>query len=240
MNVIPLRRWAAALLILEVLLVVIPSFVLQAAFDFPDILREPADVALARFSEEERTIRTAYYFYMLSGVVLIPLVIVLDRVLGRRASVLLAVATVFGIVSGVTQFLGFARWPFMISFLAEAYADPQSSAATRDAAAVTYEAFNRYAGVAVGEHLGFLSGALWLVLFSLVVLDGRALPRWTGLAGIGVGVAILASTPEQFGFARDALGPLNLIAVTAYVLWLIALAVILVRPPAAPVSDASA
>jgi hypothetical protein len=73
-------------------------------------------------------------------------------------------ATAFGVVAGMVQFLGLVRWPFLILYLADSYTDPAASGATRESVVVVFEAFNRYAGVAVGEHLGYLFTGLWTAL----------------------------------------------------------------------------
>ena len=42
----------------------------------------------------------------------------------------LGLAMTFGVVAGIVQFLGLARSPFLISYLADSYPDPASSEAT--------------------------------------------------------------------------------------------------------------
>jgi hypothetical protein len=63
---------------------------------------------------------------------------------------------VIGVRAAVVQFLGLARWRFLVPELARAYADPASSQATRDATAVAFESFHRYLGIRIGECLGYL------------------------------------------------------------------------------------
>lgn len=219
------------LLGLEAVILAVLALVLGAVFDFPDILREPADVVLTRFNENSSTIRTTYYAFIVSGVLLVPIALLLYRLLTRaRSSALMDVATAFGILAGLTQVLGFVRWPIMMPYLADTYADPRSSQATRDAVAVTYEAFNRYAGMAIGEHLGWVFTAVWVGLISVAMLRFTVIPRLVGLVGIAIGIAFLVSTIEQLqiGF-EDTLGLLNFAVNTVFSVWLIALAVILLR-----------
>ncbi len=86
--------------------------------------------------------------------------------------------------------------------------------------AVVFEAFNRYAGAAVGEHLGYLFTALWTVLVALAMF-GSALPfrRWLSLLGMVSAVGILVGTLEPTGFEVAA----NIVVV-GYILWSIWLA----------------
>ena len=79
----------------------------------------------------------------------------------------------------MVQFLGLVRWPFLVPYLADTYLDPASSEATRESVAVAFQAFNHYAGVGVGENLGYLFTSLWSVLVALAMF-GSPLPfrRW--------------------------------------------------------------
>ena len=132
----------------------------------------------------------------------------------------MAVATAFGVVAGVVQFLGLVRWPFLVPYLADTYLDPASSGATRESVAVVFEAFNRYAGVAVRENLGYLFTGLWTALVALAMF-GSALPlrRWLSLLGTVSAAAILVGTLEPAGFE-----PAANIVVAGYILWSIWLA----------------
>jgi hypothetical protein len=136
----------------------------SVSFDYPDILREPSGYVLRRFAEGGGGLVATWYGFMLTAVLLVPLAVLLYKVLAREDTPYVGLAAVFGVVAGVVQFLGLARWPFLVPYLADSYLDSTSSEATRAAAAVSFQAFNRYAGVAVGEHLGYLfiaSGRSW-------------------------------------------------------------------------------
>ena len=69
---------------------------------------------------------------------------------------MLEVATAFGVLAALVQFLGLIRWPFAVPHLARVMADPTSSAGTKESVDVIFQTLNRYLGVAVGEHLGYL------------------------------------------------------------------------------------
>lgn len=208
---------------------------LSVTFEYPDILREPAGYVLERFDASGAGLVATWYGFMLTAVLFVPLAVMVHRVLagdGREAGepFYLGLATAFGVVAGVVQFLGLARWPFLVPYLADSYTDPTSSGATRESVVVIFEAFNRYAGVAVGEHLGYLFTGLWTALVALAVLRsplfGR-LGRWFGLLGLVSAAPILAGTLEFAGFALAA----NVVTV-AYILWsvwLLVLGVALLR-----------
>jgi hypothetical protein len=193
---------------------------LSVTFEYPDILREPAGYVLRHFDEGGSALVAIWYGFVLTAVLFVPLAILVHKVLARQDTPYMAVATAFGVVAGVVQFLGLARWPFLVPYLADTYLDPASSGATRESVAVVFEAFNRYAGVAVGEHLGYLFTGLWTVLVALAMF-GSALPfrRLLSLLGMASAAAILVGTLEPVGF-----GPAANVVVVGYILWSIWLA----------------
>lgn len=230
-----LFRTTALVIFAQSVLAVVAFVGLSAVFEFPDILREPAGDVLAKFSEDPTAIRTYYYLFTLSSVAFIPVAVLLHKTLagktlagGRAASGPLTVATTFGVAMAITQIIGFVRWPIMVPYLAETYADPAASQATRDAVAVTYEAFNRYSGMAVGENVGFVLQGLWGLLLAGALARSPLFPRWAAPVGALSAAAVLVSTLEQFRFgAEDALGLVNAVGVTAFNFWLVALGVVL-------------
>ena len=216
MNDATLRKLTGVLLILTPVAFNVFFTWLSAIFAYPDILREPASVVLREFDAGGRELVAVWYGFMLTAALFVPLAVLVHRVLARQDAPYLAVATAFGVVAGVVQFLGLVRWPFLVPYLADTYLDPASSEATREAVTVVFEAFNRYAGVAVGENLGYLFTALWTGFVALAML-GSALPvrRWLSLLGVVAAAGIL----EPAGFQ-----PAAKIVVIGYILWSIWLA----------------
>jgi hypothetical protein len=68
---------------------------------------------------------------MLTAVLLAPLAVLFGQVLGRDGRAIVPTATVIGVLAALVQFLGLARWPFLVPTLARTYDDPASSEATR-------------------------------------------------------------------------------------------------------------
>ena len=83
--------------------------------------------------------------------------------------ILLAVATTVGVLAAAVQFLGLIRWPFLVPYLARAAAEPDASPARLEAVDVVFQSFNRYLGVAVGEHLGYLLTGTWTLLMGVAL-----------------------------------------------------------------------
>ena len=103
--------------------------------------------------------------------------VLLSRSIGDADGTLLAVATVTGVLAALVQLLGLIRWPFLVPYLARVAAEPGASEARREAVDIVFQAFNRYLGVAVGEHLGYLLTGAWTTLAGVALTaDDRRRP----------------------------------------------------------------
>src|SRR4028119_510555 len=193
---------------------------LSATFEYPDILREPTGYVLRHFDAGGGGLVAIWYGFMLTAVLFVPLAVLVHKALAREDTPYLAVATAFGIVAGVVQFLGLVRWPFLVPYLADTYLDPASSGATRESVAVVFQAFNHYAGVGVGENLGYLFTGTWTALVALAMF-GSPLPfgRWLALLGMASAAGIVVGMLEPTGFESAAD-----IVVVGYILWSVWLA----------------
>src|SRR5215213_9908367 len=225
MNDVTSRRLAGVLLIRTPIAFNLLFTLLSVTFEYPDILRQHAGYVLQRFDAGGAGLVATWYGFMLTTVLFVPLVVLVHRVLASDGCEVgepfyLGLATAFGVVAGVVQFLGLVRWPFLVPYLADTYTDPASSEATRESVAVVFEAFNRYAGVAVGEHLGYMFTGLCTALVA-VAMFRSALPfrRWLSLLGMVSAAGVLVGTLEPAGFEAAA----NIVVV-GYILWSIWLA----------------
>src|SRR4051794_5640322 len=190
----------AALLLIVVPLAFNGAFAaLAARFDYPDILRQPTADVLARFRAGGTPLVLTWWAFALTAVLLAPLAVVLARAIDDADATLLAVATTVGVLAALVQFLGLVRWPFLVPYLARAAAEPNASEARREAVDVVFGAFNRYLGVAVGEHLGYgLTGA-WTALTGIALTQTTAAPAWVGIVGIVIGPILMVCSVEFVG-----------------------------------------
>jgi hypothetical protein len=239
-----LRRATGIFLIIVPLGFTICFTLLQQLFEYPAILRQPTADVLTKFAAGGAPLIAVWYALTLTAVAFVPLVLLVHRVLAERprpasagdsqpmrgdAPVLLWVATAFGLIAGVSQTLGFLRWPFVVPFLAQSYLAPEASEAQRAAAGMVFEAFHRYAGMAVGEHLGYLSTSIWTLLIAIVVLRTGVLPRWIGASGAVLALGIAAGLAEPAGWELG--GTINALSYLVWALWLIAVGVTLLTGP---------
>jgi hypothetical protein len=212
---------AAGLLLIAVPLAFNAAFALLAArFDYPDVLRRPTGEVLARFAAGGTPLVLLWWAFALTAVLLAPLVVVLARAIGDADATLLAVATTLGVLASLVQFLGLARWPFLVPYLARTAADPQASEARREAVDVVFQSFNRYLGVAVGEHLGYALTGAWTALTGVALTQTAAAPDWLGVAGIVLGpLLMLCSLEFVGGHERDGWRLAERLTPVTYVVW---------------------
>jgi len=226
MNTLITRRLAGMLLIFVPLAFTACFTLLQIQFEYPDILRQPTAEVLTKFQAGGSELIALWYALTLTAVLFIPVVVLFHYVLAaQKTSVALWLATTFGVVAGLAQTLGFLRWPFLVPFLAEAYLAPGASEGQRATATLVFEAFHRYAGMAVGEHLGYLSTSVWTFLVALLMLRSPLFGRWLGASGMVVALGIAVGLLEPAGW--EVAGMINALSYVAWALWLIVVGVVL-------------
>jgi len=227
MATLQVRRAAGALLILIPIVFTVCFTLLQTLFEYPDILRQPTAEVLTKFQAGGPSLVAVWYVLTLTAILFIPISLLVHRVLAdREASSLLWIATTFGVVAGVAQTLGFLRWPFLVPSLAQAYLAPGASAAQQAATAAVFDAFNRYAGMAIGEHLGYLSTSVWTFLIAARMLRVPLFGRWIGIAGMALAIGVATGLLEPAGVAWA--GAVNAISYLAWAVWLMIVGVMLV------------
>jgi len=198
---------------------------LQRSFEYPDILRKPTDYVLRRFKEGGPSLRRLWYVFTFSALLFIPVPVMVQQVFQPDVPWFLVVGTSIGVLAGAVQVLGLIRWPFLVTSLAEMYYQPDATEATRNAIAVVFQAFHRYAGVAIGEHLGYIFTSLWTILLCLAIITTQFMSPLLGWLGILPALGVLAGVFEETGFKPA--GAINAISYLLWSLWLIALGVAL-------------
>lgn len=128
-------------------------------------------------------------------------------------------------LASAVQFLGLIRWPFLVPTLADLYTQPEATQSTRDAVVVVFQAFHRYAGVAIGEHLGYLFTSVWTLLLCMAIIGTNIVSPLFGWLGILPAVGIFIGVFEEAGF--QAAGAITAISYLVWSLWLIAFGVAL-------------
>jgi Domain of unknown function (DUF4386) len=166
-------------------------------FDYPDILRKPAAEILERFRAGGASLVLLWWMFTLSGLLLIPAVVLLGQALGLTGIVPLAVT--IGVLAGLVQMLGLLRWVYLVPSLARVNADRSVGDGQREATIAVFAAMHRYLGVGVGEHLGYLFTGFWSVLTGVAIVGSELMPTWIGWVGIAVGAGLIVGSAEFLG-----------------------------------------
>ena len=82
---------------------------LQARFEYPDILRRPPDEVLRRFAEGGPALIALWYGFALTPALFLPAAVLLRRALGHDEAAYLALATPLAVAASLVQLLGLLR-----------------------------------------------------------------------------------------------------------------------------------
>lgn len=186
----------------------LPYAILAATFDYPDILRRPAGEVLDAFAAGGAGLILTWHAFALAALALVPLALALALTPGRltRTPSLAIGAAILGALAGLTQAIGLFRWVFVIPQLAAVHAAPGAPPEAQRAAAAMFDMLNAYGGVAIGEHLGQLLTALFVL--SLTCMQWREGARITAAAGYATAAAIVFGTTEGLALALGRPGDL--------------------------------
>ena len=235
-----MRRTTGVLFIVGAIAFAAAASLLSATFNWPDILREPADVVLMEFAAGGASLVWIWFATAWTYAILAVPILLLPAALGRRDDAALWVATFAGASSVILALIGFLRWVFVVPPLARLYQEGDS--ATRTAVAAAWLAQHQFGGALLGEHLGQLLGIAWSVTLSIIVVRSGVLPRWIGIAGLIVSALYLFNQGDILATALPGFPVFDLaglIGSSGWGLWIAALGVtLLLRPKAADQTSA--
>ena len=105
-----LCRVTGALFLIGALSFAAAATVLSTTFDWPDILRQPADVVLTEFAAGGPSLVWTWFATTWTYAILVVPILLLPAALGRRDDAALWVASFAGAISVVLALIGFLRW----------------------------------------------------------------------------------------------------------------------------------
>jgi hypothetical protein len=227
---------AAAVLLITVPIGFNVAFLeLARTFDYPNILRKEPDEILRRFAAGGSGLILRWEALLLAALAMLPLAALLGVVLAGPPA-LTALSVVMGVAAALVQAIGLVRWPFAVPELARRYVGAEGTDAevTRRTIGLTFATLHRLLGVGIGEHLGYLLTGSWTLLVAASIVSTTPIPGWLGIAGVPIGVALLAGSLEFTGpdekHGWHLIGTIVPIAYILWSVWLVALgAFLLVR-----------
>lgn len=193
------RVWTGLVSLAQGFLLLVPTFVLGAAIEWPASLDDPASIALPRLLEEESGVRLGYAVYLIYSilfVITIALIARLNKV--NAAKTLIGLAIAFAAISTLARSVGIIRWLAPMPQLAE-----QWQLATTDqerfSISVVYEQLNSFGGT-IGEILGVsLFAAISIFLLSIAAWKDRFLPKWLSVFGVIASIGLISAATELLG-----------------------------------------
>lgn len=205
---------------------------LSQTFGYPDILRRPTGEILRRFSAGGTPLVVTWWAFAMTAALLAPTVVLLSASLPDANAVVVSLATAVGVLAALVQLLGLIRWPFAVPYLARTAADPGASPATQAAVEVTFETLNRYLGVAVGEHLGYLLTGAWTALAGVALVQSDVLHPAFGVIAICLAPLFVVAATEFVGPFESRgwrlAGALTPLAYIGWSLWLLGTGIALI------------
>jgi hypothetical protein len=218
------RYLLAAFLVIVALLAFAPVGILGPAIGWPASLRNPAATQLSAIAANAEAVTFGYGVYALYSLAILPVaVIVAWRVTGLRGP-WAALIVGFGALSAIARLIGILRWLTVMPTLAKSHAS--GDAATQSTTEQIFNAVNAYGG-GIGELLGVaLFGGLWLLFAMIAAVRNAQLPLWLSVLGLIAALMQLALFLPALGIASPV--PVA-IAVTIFVIWLLAFTVVLAR-----------
>ncbi|MDA3915889.1 MAG: DUF4386 family protein [Deltaproteobacteria bacterium] len=214
-------RVTAVTIIIHTFILGIGFNILAIVFEFPDILRLSADYRLTLFTENSSIIIPVYYLLALTGFTQITLSVFLHHLFDVNKSSLMMLATVFGILTGIFQVLGFIRWPIVVPYFASA----MDNNVPMETIAFVEGMLNRYAGMAVGEHLGFVCQAAWTTLIGIIMVKHKLFSHGIGWAAVIIGLLSFPMSMEPLGGFLTIFGELSWPVNAAWNIWLVIVAI---------------
>lgn len=225
MKINSLRKWTGWFFIAGAVLVNIPYTLLLMNFDYPDILRQPAEDVLTRFHAGGPSLIYTWLAFTWVGLPLLFGIILLEKAI-ENSSPLMQTAKIAGIIGAIAQMAGLLRWVFVVPVIANTYTDPSTSDAAKEAALVAFQVIHQYGGVVLGEHLGQAFTILWMVLVSTAMIKSNFFKPWLGWLGfIASAVYILAQT-ELLATVIPSMYVVDVAGLAGSLLWLAWMAIL--------------
>ena len=218
----------ASLIVIPILFNVIFG-ILAKNFDYPNILRFPTAEVLEKFSAGGSKLVLTWWSFMLTAVAFVPLAIAIPSVLDSQNQTLNNLIVGFGLIAGMVQFIGLSRWVFLVPYLARE--SLKQDFAKSPMIELILQSSNRYLGVAIGEHLGYMFTGLWSICTAFIFFGESNSHPILGLLGIAIGILLIICSLEFVG-KNEEMGWKVAAKITPFVyiawsLWLISLGVML-------------
>ena len=225
------RRVTGWLFVIATVLFAAAATALSSTFDWPDILREHPSTVLTQFDAGGTTLVWTWFAVAWTYFLLLPPILLLERVLAPEDHRYLSAATLIGAFSVVASTVGFLRWVFVVPELARSYTAATTNA-TREAVTAAYVVQHQFGGALLGEHVGQVLAILWTVVVSAAMLRSAIFRPWLGWIGFAASLVYLLNQGEILATAVPGFPVIEiagLLGSTLWAVWLLLVGASLVR-----------
>jgi Domain of unknown function (DUF4386) len=212
-------RWTAGLLVAGAVLANLAFAMLGSIFDYPDVLRRPADEILEAYRAHQGAVTLWFAVLALSAGLLAPIAIAVGRMARNPA---MRIAVPLGIAAAVVQVVGLSRWLLLVP----GYADDAATGGVAGQEALdSFSTAHRVLGVVIGETLGYLLTAAWTI-FVVIALHRRLAGTWFSVLGALSALAVLAGVLSPLDVPL--VDTVNFFGYVGWSVWLLAFAAVLI------------
>lgn len=186
------------MIFIAVIIMLVSWMGLMNAFEYPDILTKPALEVLTKYYDGGVTLRLLWIGMTMSSVIFIPVILLLHKLLNNEKTPYLFVGTAFGLSGAIFSILGFVRWVFSMNVLANLYHNNPMDAKSIE---ITFQVINSYAGVSIGEFLGYLTTGIWIIFIGFSILKSGIFHKIAGFLGMICGVGVFSGVLGLFNIS---------------------------------------
>ena len=221
------RKLTAITLIAAAVLTNAGFTALGSIFSYPDVLKEPTGEILDRFRENQTSVSIWFALLAASALLFAPIAIGVGKLRDDRW---MKLAVPAGIAAAVVQTIGLLRWPLLVpGFAIDATSrNPVTAANALD----HFDTAHTILGNVIGETFGYLLTAAWTLLV-LASLGTRFAGRVFAAIGTASAVMIFLGVLSPLDLAI--IDTVNFAGYVLWSIWLIWLAVALIRDARRPV-----
>ena len=211
-------RLAGAALALAAALAIAGFTALGSIFEYPQILDEPTADILTKFRDHQGAVTGWFLVLTISAALLAPAGILLGRIVPRTLGRWIAIV---GIAAATVQVVGLQRWFTLVPGISQDALDPAQYADAEN----RFEFLHTLLGKIIGETIGYALTATFTILV-VIALRQTILPKW--LAILGYLAAALIATGVVIPLVEQA-SLTNFAGYVAWCVWLLAVAVVLIK-----------
>lgn len=216
-------KLSASILISFVLIFLIGYFTLMSSFGFPEVLRLESSERFIAFQKNQNITVFGYLLMSITAILQIFMAILIHNI-SKKGNIFDSLGLISGILAGVFQLFGFIRWILLIPMLSNALIKNE----VNPEFIYFFEKFaNTYLGMTIGEYLGTLFLAFWMIFISISHIKSQIFDKNLSYLGFFSGIMLFIASFEFLGSIFYFIEKYVLILWGFYFVWIVVLSIYL-------------